>query len=221
MLAATFAVEWVIYFLWRLGVLRVLEYSSFISVMFGVLTWYNEAPDRKKQKHYQAWQVINTAQGKGGNGGRIEAMQELNADKIPLVGVDVSGSFLQGVKLPKAELLRADFEGSDLRDCMLEGAHLNFANFKSANFRGGDLHGARLKNADLESADLYGTNLTEADFTSTNLRDVDFRYADLKGIQWDDIRSIEDANIYGVKNAPPGFVEWALKHKAISNKDAE
>jgi hypothetical protein len=28
----------------------------------------SEAGDRKKQKHYQAWQVINTAQGKGGSG---------------------------------------------------------------------------------------------------------------------------------------------------------
>ena len=70
--------------------LRILEYSSFLSVMFAVVVYFNEAPDRKKQKHYQAWQVINTAQGKGGSGGRIEAMQELNADKIPLVGVDAS-----------------------------------------------------------------------------------------------------------------------------------
>jgi len=45
---------------------------------------------RVKMRHYQAWQVINTAQDKGGSGGRIEALQELNADKVSPVGVDVS-----------------------------------------------------------------------------------------------------------------------------------
>src|SRR2546421_10267762 len=97
--AINYMVEWIVYYLARWGVLRILEYSSFLSVMFAVSVYFNEAPDRKKQKHYQAWQVINTAQGKGGSGGRIEAMQELNADKIPLVAVDVDHAFLQGVKL--------------------------------------------------------------------------------------------------------------------------
>jgi len=59
-----------------------------------------------KQKHYQAWQVVNTAQGKGGSGGRIEALQELDQDGVPLVGVYVAGASLQGVRLPKAGLNR-------------------------------------------------------------------------------------------------------------------
>jgi hypothetical protein len=42
--------------------------------LFAVIFYYSEAGDRKKQKHYQAWQVIDTAQAKGGNGGRIEAL---------------------------------------------------------------------------------------------------------------------------------------------------
>src|SRR5882724_7868350 len=116
--AIKYVVEWIVYYLGRWGLLRILEYSSFLSVMFAVLVYFNEAPDRKKQKHYQAWQVINTAQGKGGSGGRIEAMQELNADKIPLVGVEVEHAFLQGIRLPKANLVRSNLSASDLRDCV-------------------------------------------------------------------------------------------------------
>ena len=213
--------EWIVYYLWRWGLLRILEYSSFLSVLFAVAVYFNEAPDRKKQKHYQASQVINTAQGKGGSGGRIEAMQELNADKIELVGVDVSHAFLQGVKLPKANLVRSDFEAADLRDCVLEHAHMDYSNLKYANFRNGNLHGAYLKDSNLESADLFGANLSGADLSLTNLNDVDLRYADLKGIRWADIRSMEEANVFGVKNAPDGFVQWALQHGAISNKDGE
>ena len=212
-------VEWIVYYLGRWGLLRILEYSSFLSVMFAVLVYFNEAPDRKKQKHYQAWQVINTAQGKGGSGGRIEAMQELNADRIPLVGVDAQQAFLQAVKLTKANLVRSNFEASDLRDCVLEGAHMEFSNLRSANLRSGNLHGTHLRDSDLEGADFFGANLSGADLSLTNLKDVDLRYADLKGTQWDGILSMEAANIYGVKNAPGGFVQWALQHGAVSKEN--
>src|ERR1700741_4710735 len=74
--------------------------------------YFSESGNRIKQKHYQAWQVINTAQGKGGSGGRIEALEELNADGVPLVGVDVSSAFLQGLTLERANLLRADFSSA-------------------------------------------------------------------------------------------------------------
>ena len=211
--------EWVIFYLGRWGLLRILEYSSFISVMFAVTVYFSEAPDRKKQKHYQAWQVINTAQGKGGNGGRMEAMQELNADKIALVGVDASHAFLQGVKLPKANLLRSDFEAADLRDCVLTDAHMEFSELKLTNMRGGNLRGVHLQNANLESADLFGADLTGADLSMSNLKDVDLRYADIKGVQWEGIRSMEEANVYSVKNAPDGFVAWALAHGAVSKQE--
>src|SRR5664279_6613186 len=100
--------EWVAYALSHWSFLEVLEYLGSFSVLIGVIFYFSESGDRVKQRHYQAWQVINTAQGKGGSGGRIDALQELNEDGVPLVGVDVSGAFLQGVHLPGARLLRAD-----------------------------------------------------------------------------------------------------------------
>src|SRR5580704_15293488 len=80
--ALEWVLQWSAYYLSRWALLEVLEYLSVLSVLIGVIFYFSEAGDRRKQKHYQAWQVINTAQGKGGSGGRIEALQELNADKI-------------------------------------------------------------------------------------------------------------------------------------------
>src|SRR5580693_1018243 len=108
--------EWVAFALSRWTFLDVLEYLEGFSVLIAVIFYFSESGDRLKQKHYQAWQVINTAQGKGGSGGRIEALQELNRDGVPLVGVDASGAFLQNVHLERARLRRADFSGADLRD---------------------------------------------------------------------------------------------------------
>ena len=212
-------VEWVVYYLGRWGLLRILEYSSFLSVLFAVLVYFNEAPDRKKQKHYQAWQVINTAQGKGGSGGRIEALQELNADRIPLVALVADHAFLQGVKLPKANLLRSNFEASDLRDCVLEGSHLELSTFKSTNFRGCNLRHTHFRDSDFEDGDLFAADLTGADLSQCGLKDVDLRYAELKGVNWEGLRSADGANVYGIKNAPDGFVQWALQHGAISKQE--
>src|SRR6185503_2222627 len=122
--------EWVAYGLSRWSFLEVLEYLGRFSVLIGVIFYFTESGDRVKQRHYQAWQVINTAQGKGGSGGRIEALQELNEDGVPLVGVDVSSAFLQGIRLEHASLIRADFNAADLRGAQLEGA----------NFGDADLH---------------------------------------------------------------------------------
>src|ERR1700761_6654983 len=108
LLALDWASEWIAYLLSHWSFLEVLEYLGSFSVLIAVIFYFKEAPDRVKQRHYQAWQVINTAQGKGGSGGRIEALQELNEDKIPLVGVDVSSAFLQGIHLGHANLLRAE-----------------------------------------------------------------------------------------------------------------
>jgi pentapeptide repeat protein len=210
------SLQWTAYFLSQWAFLEVLEYLGVLSVLFGVIAYISETGDRTKQKHYQAWQVINTAQGKGGSGGRIEALHELNADKVPLVGVDVSGAFLQGVELRRANLLRANLDGVDLRDSMLESASLAFCDAHAANFRGTNLRNADLHDSDLEGADFVGATLAGVDFSGADLGDVDLRQTDLAGIRWQKIKAIKGANVFGVKNAPAGFIDWAMAHGAVS-----
>src|SRR5579884_3222365 len=137
--------EWAAYGLSRWAFLEVLEYLGSFSVLIAVIFYFSESGDRVKARHYQAWQVINTAQGKGGSGGRIEALQELNADKVPLVGVDASSAFLQGIHLQHANLLRADFSSADLRNGNLADCDLTLANLNTANFRSANLQNALLR----------------------------------------------------------------------------
>src|SRR5271165_5879470 len=196
--------EWLAHALSNWAFLEALEYLGRFSVLFAVVFYVYEAPDRKKQKHYQAWQVINTSQGKGGSGGRIEALQELNIDRVPLVGVNAAGAFLQGIQLPGANLFRADLEACDLRDANLRAVDLRYANLRSANFRQANLSGARLHGAVLQEADLVNANLRGADLSGANLEN-----ADLGNV------NIEKANIRGVLNAPKDFVAWAMQHQAV------
>jgi hypothetical protein len=206
--------DWMAYVLSQWAFLEVLEYLGIFSVLVAVIFYFAESGDRRKQKHYQAWQVINTAQGKGGSGGRIEALQELNADHVPLVGVDVSGAFLQGVRLDKAKLLRSNFSASDVRDGKFQFSDFSYANLRSTNFRASHLEQVSFNAATLDESDLTGAVLSGADLSDASLENADLTNADLSDVHWAHIASIKNANIFGVKNPPQGFVEWALTHGA-------
>lgn len=213
--------EWLAYVLSNWTFLEVLEYLGTFSVLVAVIFYFSEAGVRVKQRHYQAWQVINTAQGKGGSGGRIEALQELNADKVPLVGVDVTSAFLQGIQLKNANLLRSNFSSADLRSGNFSNCNFTLADLNSANLRSATLDHANFSQADLNDADLTGSSLVGADLSGAALERSDLRSADLKDIQWQQIKSVKDANVAGVRNAPSGFVEWALKNGAIDKANAD
>lgn len=219
--------EWVAYFLSNWKFLEVLEYLGSLSVLVAVLFYFSESGDRIKQKHYQAWQVVNTAQGKGGSGGRVEALEELNADRVPLVGVDVSSAFLQGICLKGARLVRSNFSAADLRNGDFRSADFSDANLHSANlrdsalekatFRDADLGDADLSGAELGSAELSSADLSESDWTGAKFDKVNLRGADLRDVRWQQLASIRGAKIGEVKNAPDGFLAWATKNGAVVN----
>jgi Pentapeptide repeats (8 copies) len=208
--------EWVAYWLSGWAFLDVLEYVERLGILVAIIFYFAESGSRIKQRHYQAWQVINTAQGKGGSGGRIEALEELLHDKVSLIGLDVSDAYLFGVRLNKARLDRSNFHGVDARAGSFEKAKLEFSDFTSANVRGANFSKADLKNTDLKDADLMGANLAEADLGETDLSRANLRRADLSGAKWREIRAIKLANVFGVRNPPDGFTDWALSQGAVA-----
>ncbi len=46
-----------------LALFQLLEYAGRLTVLVAVIFYFIEAPERRKQAHYQAWQLINSAQG--------------------------------------------------------------------------------------------------------------------------------------------------------------
>lgn len=197
------------------SLLHVLEHLGTFSILIAAIFYFYEAPERRQIKQYQAWQVINTAQGKGGSGGRIEALRELNEDRVPLTGVDVSGAFLQGVDLERASLVRANFSSADLRDANLSRSNLEDADLTSANARGASLSGADLAGADLSTSDLTGANLARANLRGANLRGATLEGVDLQDVVFDQTTNFEQANLQNVRNAPPALLASARRAGAL------
>ena len=190
------------------NVSRVVELGAFL---FGAYQFWagrrerivadvETAKQARIDTNYQAWQVINSAQGKGGSGGRIEALADLLRNGVSLAGIRLDDAWLEGVQLPGAILLQAS----------LQRANLSRANFAEASLEGADLRSAELVGADLTGANLRGANLADARLAGAILNGADL--TDLTG--WREMRSISHASIEGIRHAPAGFLEFARENGA-------
>lgn len=191
------SMEWIAYWLSTLALLQILEYAGKLTVLVAVIFYFAEAPERqrrveyeKKRTHYEAWQLINSAQGQGASGGRIDALQDLNRDKVSLGGLTADNAYLPFIDLKGAQLQQANFQKSLLLQANLEDALLPYANLReavlvNANLQNANVHHANLQSANLSGANLRGialvsSNLQSANLGGTNLQDADLEAADLR-----------------------------------------
>lgn len=214
-----------------IGLTSLAGIASGISLVVGLIKYYREAGDRRKAKHYQAWQVINSATHKGGSGGRLDALQDLVQDHVSLVGIDLDNAWLCGAKLPYANIRHASLCDTILSEADLRRARLNCCKAQRVSFHNARLDGATLADSDLSGGNFVGSDLVGAWFDGTtmvwadllyaNLRETSFYQADLRYVRLEDIRgwqaikNISCANIWGVIGAPAGFRSWALSNGAV------
>jgi uncharacterized protein YjbI with pentapeptide repeats len=185
-------------------IVLTVELVTLISVLASAANYFLTAEDRKKEKQYAAWQVVNSAQGKGGSGGRIQALSDLHRDGVSLAGVDVSGSFLSDFKLAHADLFGAvldsaylvngDFQGSNcdlasferarIQRVVFDDASLRQTKFSGAEvlatFRECNLSGCRFDGSLLASF-FYRVEMANADFTNAQIQGTRFEVCGLTG----------------------------------------
>jgi uncharacterized protein YjbI with pentapeptide repeats len=169
----------------RKGVVKLVQSGVILTIVIGIGRYVWEAPNREKQRHYQAWQIINLAAGQKTSGGRIEALQDLNKDRVILTGLDANSANLMFIKLQNAYLLEANLSNTDLSFAKLNSAYLHKANLSNARFYGANLEKADLNEAvfleaELFNANLSGTNLSNANFEKANLIKVNLSNANLE-----------------------------------------
>src|SRR3954470_8408924 len=119
----------------------------------------------RKDANYQAWQVINSAQGKGGSGGRVDALADLVRNDVSLAGINLDHAWLESIDLRDASLPMASFEKCNLQGAQFDGAPLNGVTFRHATLTAASCAGASLRGADLTGARLSAANLAGADLT--------------------------------------------------------
>lgn len=195
----------------------IAQFAFLISVdnlqSFGILVvsclYLIESRDRKKQKHYEAWQVIDSAAAAKvpTSYARLKALQDLNEDGVSLCGIDI----------PKADLKRIDLSNADLRQATLSGADLKEANLKEANLERATLNNADLQEINLCQANLEGINLKGANLAKANLKGANLANANLNKA------NLTEANLEGVILIEANLAEAILRDanlKQANLKDA-
>ncbi|MBE8968787.1 pentapeptide repeat-containing protein [Nostocales cyanobacterium LEGE 12452] len=165
---------------------EVLGAADTISLVVALVLFIKEAPDRRKQFHYQAWSTVDAAHNVKVSYARILALQDLNEDGVSLKGLDAPGAELVDINLSHANLSKANLIESDLSNANLSYANLDNANLSQTKLSGADLSYtklgfARLNQANLNSANLRSANLICADLSHANLSGADLRDASLSG----------------------------------------
>jgi uncharacterized protein YjbI with pentapeptide repeats len=174
-----------------------------IALLVAAITYLTYGERRQRDLDVaQAWTVITTAHGQPGNGGRIEALELINASpnspaskRFPwfwlkweprsLSGLEAPNAYLRGVQLPRADLIGSNLESADLWNSNLQGAHLQGANLQDAYLQEANLQGTYLDRANLQEADLREANLQEADFGIVMLENAYLRRANLQNAKFD------------------------------------
>ncbi|MEM9089823.1 MAG: pentapeptide repeat-containing protein [Cyanobacteria bacterium P01_F01_bin.53] len=169
----------------RKVLIELIENAEAIAIMVAVILYVKGAPDRKDQKHYEAWRVIDTAANITTSYARYQALQDLHRDGVSLQWLEAPRANLAKISLPKANLIACNLEGANLENANLRGANLRGANLIGANLSQADLVGSDLTAANLQSANLRGAALWKATLWETNFADAEMRWAELHKEQLD------------------------------------
>ncbi len=183
---AEWTLEWAVYWLRRMAFLELVGLLAGFSIVWAALQAVSsieeQALDTRRQRQFQAWQVINSAAGTKADGGRSLALQDLVRDSVPLTGIQLDSAVLHGLVLWSADLgIGALLASSSFRGAHLHDAVLREANLFRANLSGATLYQANLSGADLSGANLSGAGLFYADFSGAHLSYANLSGADLTG----------------------------------------
>lgn len=226
----------------------VIIFDNLESIALGSagLIFLLESQDRRKRDHYEAWRVINSAQGQTGSGGRIQALQDLNSDGVDLEGVSAPKADLSGIQLPNSNLCRANFSRAQLDGANFQEANLQFSQFLKANLLGinfsaanlsdsdlrytdltceSNLERAILERADLSNAALWGAKLSEANLSEAIMKEADFLQANLEKANLEfaclEKASLLRANLEGANLRKTNLQESNLMRTIFDNANLE
>ncbi len=150
------------------AIFPILDKLGKLSILVAILsTAISYQADRKntiKARHFQAWQVINTATGQTGSGGRELAIRDLIKDDVPMAGINIENAWLQ-----YADLSNGDFNNSNFKNTRISGVEFMKANFTYAKFTNSVLIDIDFSDAVLEGVDFTNTQMFRLNLSGANL----------------------------------------------------
>ncbi|MBE9069371.1 pentapeptide repeat-containing protein [Leptolyngbya cf. ectocarpi LEGE 11479] len=214
------------------AILSLLGLIGNAGVIMAVLMYVGSEKQRRDAEVLNAWQTLTNAQGQPGNGGRIHALEFLNAS--PRNGEsDYSGAnwrrrasclwictweseSLAGIDLsiePEDENISNNesvFLNDILSHKISQKIYLREVQLPEADLSYSNLGGADLREANLEKANLLGANLEGADLGGANLKGAFLWRSNLKG-----------ANFWGADLEGVAFLDTNLESTVLGDANLQ
>ncbi|MEO0870012.1 MAG: pentapeptide repeat-containing protein, partial [Cyanobacteria bacterium J06642_11] len=165
---------------WQL-ISTLLNDVESIAAVTAVILYIKGAPERRAQRHYEAWQIVDMAASAKMevSYARYQALEDLHRDGLSLEGLEAPSANLAKIELPKAELSRCNLRMANLQQANLSGANLSGADLRAANLQHANLRGANLQGCNLEGANLRNAELWEAKLWDANLCEAELWWAEV------------------------------------------
>ena len=192
----------------RFSLFRILDQIEKLGVLIAAGLYVFTCHDRTVERHFEAWQVINSAEAGGGDGGRIDALERLNRDGVSLARVGLASAVLTRINLNGAHLSGAVLDGAVLDSSSLRRANLSNATARTATFNQSDL-----REAVLTAANLSGAKMVAATLDHVYASGTDFSHATLRRA------SLTDATLDGAKFTGADVSEADLNLATLTNAD--
>ncbi|MHC4535100.1 MAG: pentapeptide repeat-containing protein [Planctomycetota bacterium] len=184
-----------------------LSFAIFIGIAFTIFNldpWF--------YRDIRIWKGNISGFRSGGNyrGLRLSYRSQIVNDST-FKNVDLSHANLIAVNLSRVDFTTAILSNACLRGAVLSDANLSRADLTKALLKGADLSNANLAQSDLKGADLLNADLSHANLEGANMANIK---------NWQNIKSLQGANIFNVVNPPETFIDWAIQEKwAVYVKD--
>ena len=231
----------------RLALLEILGIIGNVGILFAVVAYIGTEKQRRDAEVFNAWQTITGAYGQSGNGGRIQALEFLNASPAnregqypganwrrrsvcfwictwpaaSLEGIDLSVSLEEkGAYLRAVQLRRARLGEADLQNADLGGANFEGAELGDVNLAGANLSAANFEEAYLGDANLIGASLLSANLANINFVGANLQKANLSGTNLHGA-DLSKANLQGANLANATLTEADLQWADLSGADLE
>lgn len=175
------------------ALLSLLGLMGNVGLIIAVITYVGSEKQRRNAEVLNAWQTLTSAHGQAGSGGRIQALEFLNASPganwrrrfpwfcAPLSLCTWPQESLAGVNL-SVDMSAADQESTSTNKPLPgKGAYLLRIQLPKAILSGANLKDAHLGLANLQGTNLNRTNLERAQLGGANLKDASLDFANLQG----------------------------------------
>ncbi|NEP79561.1 MAG: hypothetical protein F6K39_16145 [Okeania sp. SIO3B3] len=194
------------YLLKNFVIFEIIGLLANITLILSLVSWLTGFQERKEEKHFSAWSIIN--EGQGDKSGVVKtAVERLNQEGFSLSGLQLNKTNLHDANLIGARLFQANLSEAILSRNKLAKANLVLANLSKVFFIGADLSEAYLNGANLSQANMIGTKFTKANLGGANLSEADLDLVNLDGA------NLRGAYFFNAKNLSNAQIKLACNWK--------